>query len=131
LEPALPATKHPSIAIDASAEATIASLLTSEPARARAKARVSTGKAAGASTSLESAKLVPVRFRLLSLRADGLNVTQELGQLLRAVANINTLVFAIVVDIMELAEHAQERYMGSRIVDNALGAVFNKELQEL
>lgn len=87
--------------------------------------------AAKAHAALDTTELVPVGSGLLSLCTDEIDVAQQLDQLLRAIAHVDTLVLAIVIDIVELAEHPQERDVGPGIINDSFRTVLDQEFKEL
>lgn len=44
---------------------------------------------------------------------------------------VDSLILALLVDIVEVSEHFDSRQMGTGVVDNALAAVFHDVFQQL
>jgi hypothetical protein len=103
--------------------------------RFAAKATISAAAAATAAgeasahtrSTFDAPKFVSVCSRLLALGSDALNIAEQLGEFLGAVANVDALVLAILVDEVKLSEHFEEGYMRARIVDDSLRAVLDEE----
>jgi hypothetical protein len=105
------------------------------PHAVAAKASVSAAStrqaASNAHAAFKAAELVPVGPGLLPLGTDHVDIAEQFDELRRPVAHVDTLVLPVLVDEMELTQHSQQRHMGSRIVDDSLRSVLDKELQEL
>ena len=89
------------------------------------------GEATHAHATLNASKLVAVRARLFALSSDAVDISEKLRELLGAVADVDALVLAVLVDEVELPQHLEEGHVGARVVDDALGAVLDEELEQL
>ena len=68
---------------------------------------------------------------LFALCPDAVDIAKQLGQLLGAIPNVYTLVLAVLVDKVELAQHFEEGEVGAGIVNDAFGAVLDEEFEQL
>jgi hypothetical protein len=107
-------------------------LVAAEPASLAAEASVSTSTGESAShahTALNAAVLIFGLPCLLSFCSDHVNIAQHLDKFSGTVSNIDTLVFAVLIDVVELPKHSEEGEVGSGIVDDSFRSVLAEVFQ--
>lgn len=109
-----------------------ASSTSTTPAAAAAQARPAAAIIASASPIAAYANvLVPVVLCLPPLLSDAFEVAEQLCELFAPVPYIDPLVFALVVNVVEIAQHLDHGEVAPRVVNNTLRAVLDEVLEQL
>ena len=125
------AAKPAAVTEHAATVSAIANAIASEPRVSATGPRHAAAAAADARSdarsALETPELIAVGAGLLPLGPDQFNVSEQFDQLRRAVAHVDALILAVLIDEVKLAEHSEEGHVGSGVVDDTLGAVLDEE----
>lgn len=75
--------------------------------------------------------LVPVGLCFPPLLPDALEVAEQLCELLAPVPDVDSLVFALVVNVVEVAQHLDHGEVAARVVNHTFRAVFDEVFEQL
>ena len=115
------------IAIDSTCVTTVLGLLASKTIISTTTRQTTTHPY----STLNTTKFVPVCPCFLPFSADGINIAKELRKLLCSVAHIDALIFAVLIDEVELPKHSKEGEVGARVVYDSFRAILDQEFEKL